>query len=110
MNQFGFHYDPRTCGYRFAFRFPLPLNRYKRSNQVPQPSKAAIIALYVSKEDWMRFEYADHTYSDPMKITTGEAFVHLATTLPRAVWLALQEGLRVQDVWINVKALIEIKG
>lgn len=112
MNRFGFHYDPRSCGYRFAFRFPIPLNRYKRSNQVSNPTPSAIIAIYVSKEDWLMFEYADPMkgISEPVKITTGEAFVHLAQTLPPAQWLALREALDTQGVWVRVKALIEIKG
>ncbi len=61
-----------------------------------------IIAVFVSKQDWMQYEFFDHTRSRPFVITTGEAFVVIAKDVESAVWAALQTALKNQDQWVLV--------
>jgi len=87
------------------------LEQYKQdilNNRWTMPD-LEIIAVFVSKQDWMQYEFSNHTRSRPFVITTGEAFVVIALDVNSAVWLALQTALKRQGEWIPVGKVVVVE-
>lgn len=104
MNRFSFHYDPRTCGYRFAFRFPLLLNRYKRSKQVQPATRieplAVVAVIYSGFNGVMKMKLKDGSISGEFRT---KDFDNLIGAIDDQTWLALRRAMLNADTWIPVE-------
>lgn len=67
----------------------------------------SVIAVFVSKQEWIKFQLPDQSLTDADWIQT-DTLLNLAHNLNESAWLALQQALRNPDQWVPVGKVVTI--